>query len=236
MVRRALSFAMARRLKSTASRLEHPDVGLLYPELEARVANTPRNGPLIVMQDWHDRSGTFKAHTEHGLRHLARRIRKYAGLPETVSFASFRKGGMTEMGEAGLTDQQIIGLERPQDAPDGQRLFEGYRTAAHWRRNATVGASPGAEDRNGQGVFVGIACRNGFAVERTRTRARFLYSQEKLAGGHARNRTGVRGFAIRCVTTPPRGPTAGACIMRRFGVAMAARCGAGAASAVGRNG
>ncbi len=24
-------------------------------------------------------------------------------------------------------------------------------------------------------------------------------------GGHARNRTGVRGFAIRCVTTPPRG-------------------------------
>jgi hypothetical protein len=90
--------------------LEHPDVGLLYPELEARVANTPRNGPLIVTQDWHDRSGTFKAHTEHGLRHLARRIRKHAGLPETVSFASFRKGGMTEMGEAGLTDQQIIGL------------------------------------------------------------------------------------------------------------------------------
>ena len=24
-------------------------------------------------------------------------------------------------------------------------------------------------------------------------------------GGHARNRTGVRGFAVRCVTTPPRG-------------------------------
>lgn len=24
-------------------------------------------------------------------------------------------------------------------------------------------------------------------------------------GGHARNRTGVYGFAVRCVTTPPRG-------------------------------
>ena len=24
-------------------------------------------------------------------------------------------------------------------------------------------------------------------------------------GGHARNRTGVHGFAVRCVTTPPRG-------------------------------
>ncbi len=90
--------------------LESASGDKLYPELEARIAAMPRNGPLIVMQDWHDRAGTFKAHTEHGLRHLARRIRKYAGLPETVSFASFRKGGMTEMGEAGLTDQQIIGL------------------------------------------------------------------------------------------------------------------------------
>ena len=25
------------------------------------------------------------------------------------------------------------------------------------------------------------------------------------SGGHARNRTGVNGFAVRCVTTPPRG-------------------------------
>ena len=24
-------------------------------------------------------------------------------------------------------------------------------------------------------------------------------------GGHGRNRTGVHGFAVRCVTTPPRG-------------------------------
>src|SRR5690606_33519673 len=27
----------------------------------------------------------------------------------------------------------------------------------------------------------------------------------KEAGGHGRNRTGVYGFAVRCVTTPPRG-------------------------------
>ncbi len=30
--------------------------------------------------------------------------------------------------------------------------------------------------------------------------------QPHFNGGHARNRTGVRGFAVRCVTTPPRGP------------------------------
>src|SRR5471032_1403185 len=27
----------------------------------------------------------------------------------------------------------------------------------------------------------------------------------KGSGGHARNRTGVQGFAVLCVTTPPRG-------------------------------
>jgi hypothetical protein len=41
-------------------------------------------------------------------RHLARKVRKSAGLPDTISFASFRKGGTTEMGEAGFTDQQIL--------------------------------------------------------------------------------------------------------------------------------
>jgi hypothetical protein len=44
----------------------------------------------------------------HSIR--ARRVRKHAKLTDTVSFASFRKGGMTEMGESGLTDQQIISL------------------------------------------------------------------------------------------------------------------------------
>ena len=29
--------------------------------------------------------------------------------------------------------------------------------------------------------------------------------RKKEGGGHARNRTGVHGFAVRCVTTPPRG-------------------------------
>ena len=87
-----------------------PDGEPLFPELEARIAGTPRSGPLIIMQDRAGPNGAFSTHTEHGLRHLARRIRRHAGLPNTVSFASFPKGGMTEMGEAGLTDQQIIGL------------------------------------------------------------------------------------------------------------------------------
>jgi hypothetical protein len=34
----------------------------------------------------------------------------------------------------------------------------------------------------------------------------FFHSTE-LIGGLVRNRTGMQGFAILCVTTPPRGPT-----------------------------
>ncbi len=30
-------------------------------------------------------------------------------------------------------------------------------------------------------------------------------SRAQPSGGHARNRTGVQGFAVLCVTTPPRG-------------------------------
>ncbi len=34
---------------------------------------------------------------------------------------------------------------------------------------------------------------------------RRIYALAVICGGHARNRTGVHGFAGRCVTTPPRG-------------------------------
>ena len=35
--------------------------------------------------------------------------------------------------------------------------------------------------------------------------AKMKNRQPTESGGHARNRTGVHGFAGRCVTTPPRG-------------------------------
>jgi hypothetical protein len=113
------------------------------------------------MQDKADAAGARKTHTEHGLRDLGRRIRKHASLPDTVSFASFRKGGMTEMGEAGLTDQLIVGLSGPSDPADGQRLLEGDGAPTDARLERT-------------GAFVGIACRNGRRAEQARTPTKCL--------------------------------------------------------------
>jgi len=95
------------------------------PDLTARSGQPMSIASCAIMQDKADAAGARKTHTEHGLRDLGRRIRKHASLPDTVSFASFRKGGMTEMGEAGLTDQLIVGLSGPSDPADGQRLLEG---------------------------------------------------------------------------------------------------------------
>ena len=45
--------------------------------------------------------------------------------------------------------------------------------------------------------------------------------QAGQCGGHARNRTGVNGFAVRCVTTPPRGLVLSAANGHRFLFAVA---------------
>ena len=45
-----------------------------------------------------------------------------------------------------------------------------------------------------------------------------------LFGGHGRNRTGVRGFAVRCVTTPPRGRSNSSDGWRRRGAPSSRFC------------
>jgi hypothetical protein len=44
------------------------------------------------------------------------------------------------------------------------------------------------------------------SVEISSTDFVFFFDDQSFGGGgHGRNRTGVHGFAVRCVTTPPRG-------------------------------
>jgi hypothetical protein len=45
----------------------------------------------------------------------------------------------------------------------------------------------------------------GFGGQPSRTQAGLPTAAPRARGGHGRNRTGVHGFAVRCVTTPPRG-------------------------------
>jgi hypothetical protein len=43
---------------------------------------------------------------------IARRIRKHAGLGDHVTLESFRHGGLTEMGDSGLSDTLAIAISR----------------------------------------------------------------------------------------------------------------------------
>lgn len=83
----------------------------LYPELEERLEETPRYGPLIIMRDKKDkRTGEHLPYKKDWFKHCAARIRYHAELPKEITFASFRHGGLTELGDAELTDQSMMAL------------------------------------------------------------------------------------------------------------------------------
>lgn len=83
----------------------------LYPELEARIAEMPKLGSLMIMRDRKDaRKGMHLPWNEHTFRHQVREIMDAAGLPKDLSFTSFRHGGHTECGDTDLTDAQTMSL------------------------------------------------------------------------------------------------------------------------------
>lgn len=58
---------------------------------------------------------------EHA-RHLVQKARKVAGLPAHVTFAACRHGGMTELGDAGLTEAQVMALSA-HETPAAARIY-----------------------------------------------------------------------------------------------------------------
>ena len=61
--------------------------------------------------------------------------------------------------------------------------------------------------RHGYGALSTISAQRSAATRKRRRRDHKGSEDIRENGGHARNRTGVYGFAVRCVTTPPRGPS-----------------------------
>ena len=91
--------------------LVDPNGEQLFPELEARLLALPKRGTLMIMRDEHDRFR--KQHLPYKLnkfQKLARKLLDDAGL-QHLKFESFRKGGETECGDAGLTDQETMALD-----------------------------------------------------------------------------------------------------------------------------
>jgi hypothetical protein len=89
---------------------------LLYPELEAAIAALPKLGvPLIMFTPQRGPRSTGgertpRLYSEPYAQHLVQQIRKAGGLPTSFTLEACRHGGLTELGDADLTEQQIMTL------------------------------------------------------------------------------------------------------------------------------
>ena len=81
--------------------------GPLFPEIEERLAGTPKRGALVIMR-WDWRKKAWVPYDEHLLRKHVRRIRAEAGLPSGLVFMGLRHGGLTELGDSDVTEQQAM--------------------------------------------------------------------------------------------------------------------------------
>jgi len=85
--------------------------GELFPGLVSRLDATQRRGPLIVMRDTPDRrTKQYLPYKEDNFRHVFLEIADEAELPKDFTFMSLRHGGLTELGDADATDQELMSM------------------------------------------------------------------------------------------------------------------------------
>jgi len=103
--------------------------GQLYPEIEAFVARVPRLGiPKALLEPARGpkspatgRRTPRRFSLEHA-RHLVQQARAKAGLPQHVTLVACCHGGMTEPGDAGLSEPQIMSLSA-YETPAAARVY-----------------------------------------------------------------------------------------------------------------
>jgi hypothetical protein len=96
---------------------EQPGKVPLFPELMARLdeIKTTRIGGLMIVRDWKDVEASVPVAWPAGkkgdlthLRHETKRLIRMAELPDNLSFSAFRHGGLTEGGDADMTDREVL--------------------------------------------------------------------------------------------------------------------------------
>ena len=119
----------------------------LFPELSAYLDLLPRIGvPIVLMQSkplGKSKPGPAKPFLLRTARTRVRRAAKKAGLPDWLTLAACRHGGLTELGDAELTEPGIIALSghRTADAARGYvKRTEVQREAGLLKRRAWVEA------------------------------------------------------------------------------------------------
>lgn len=119
----------------------------LYPELEAAIDRLPKLGiPMVMFEPKRgpkDASGkrTPRLYSEPYSQHLVQGARGEAKLPSFITLEACRHGGMTECGDAELTEQEIMSLSG-HVTPAAARLYvkrtEKQRLQAAIKRRASV--------------------------------------------------------------------------------------------------
>jgi hypothetical protein len=124
-----------------------------FPELTAYLDNLPRLGaPIVLMRSkplGKRTPGPAKPFLYRTARSRVRRAARAAGLPDDLTLAACRHGGMTELGDAELTEQGIIALSghRTADAARGYvKRTEAQKHAALMKRRAWISAIKAEQD------------------------------------------------------------------------------------------
>lgn len=123
-------------------RLDDED-GPLYPETDAYLATLPRLGVSIVLSMGRKgpKKGCATPYDFFKARSVVRAARRAAGLPEHVTLDACRHGGMTELGDAGLTESEEMATSG-HTTPEAKRRYvkrtETQRLSAARKRRAWV--------------------------------------------------------------------------------------------------
>lgn len=121
--------------------LEDSD-GLFYSGLEEFLSGLPRLGLPIVLTT--GARGTPRTYSQFYARSLVRRARDKAKLPSYVTLDACRHGGMTELGDAELTEQGVMtlsGHKTPEAARGYVKRTERQREHAARKRRSWVDAN-----------------------------------------------------------------------------------------------
>lgn len=130
----------------------------LYPELEERLAALPRLGvPVVMMVPPRGSIGPDgqrqpRLISESHADHLVQRARVCAGLPQHITLAGCRHGGMTLLGDDDLTESQIMSLSG-HVTPAAARIYvkrtEAQRLSAARRRRDFIEQEAARRERKG---------------------------------------------------------------------------------------
>jgi hypothetical protein len=124
---------------------------LFFPELEAKLAQLERRAiPIVVTAG---KRGAAHPYSFSYANRIVRNAARRAGLPEHVTMEACRHGGLTELGNAELTEQEEMSLSG-HSSPDALRRYvrktDSQRLSATRKRRAWLAEEqPSNESQNG---------------------------------------------------------------------------------------